>query len=106
MLTLHDDFTPSPSRYWKHFLSGGGVHELTGHSLRLVKPGTSARRYTTAQIDDYQDVPRRDFRWRPPLTLTVRARFSHPGTPPFEGDARLQGTAGFGFWNDPFLMTG
>jgi len=31
--------------------------------------------------------------------LTVRARFSHPA-------GQLRGTAGFGFWNDPFMMTG
>jgi hypothetical protein len=31
--------------------------------------------------------------------MTIRARFSHPVS-------ELGGTAGFGFWNDPFLMTG
>jgi hypothetical protein len=31
--------------------------------------------------------------------LMVRARFSHPA-------GVLRGTAGFGFWNDPFMMTG
>jgi hypothetical protein len=31
--------------------------------------------------------------------MRVQARFSHP-------DGQLKGTAGFGFWNDPFLMTG
>jgi hypothetical protein len=31
--------------------------------------------------------------------MTVRACFSHPA-------GTLRGTAGFGFWNDPFLMTG
>ena len=29
----------------------------------------------------------------------MRARFSHPAN-------ELRGTAGFGFWNDPFMMTG
>jgi hypothetical protein len=37
--------------------------------------------------------------WQPPLQMTVRARFSHPA-------GALKGTAGFGFWNDPFMMTG
>lgn len=54
--------------------------------------------YTDSQIDDYQGLKRRQFPWSPPLTLTVRARFSHR-----EGE--LKGTAGFGFWNDPFVMT-
>jgi hypothetical protein len=35
----------------------------------------------------------------PPLTLKITARFSHDAH-------RLRGTAGFGFWNDPFMMTG
>ena len=37
--------------------------------------------------------------WTPPLTLTVRARFSH-------AVGELWGTAGFGFWNDPFDWVG
>jgi hypothetical protein len=44
-------------------------------------------------------LPRRAFAWRAPLLFSLSARFSHPAT-------ALQGTAGFGFWNDPFLMTG
>jgi hypothetical protein len=67
--------------------------------MRFVNTATVSRRYTDAQIDDYQGLSRRDFLWRPPLRMTVRARFSHPA-------GELSGTAGFGFWNDPFLMTG
>jgi hypothetical protein len=81
---------------------------------RLVLPGSSLDlqpdvwrfthdpirgRYTDAQIDDTGGLPRSQFRWQPPLTLTVRARFSHPA-------GQLKGTAGFGFWNDPFMMSG
>ncbi len=83
---------------------GGGALAATATGLRLLTADTTARRYANAQLDDYQGRARRDFPWRPPLTLTVQARFSHP-------DARrhprsgLRGTAGFGFWNDPFLMT-
>jgi hypothetical protein len=93
---------------WRPFLRGQGRLETTDSGLRLVDEAASAQQYTNAQIDDYQGRARRDFLWRPPLTLTVRARFSHPaatpGVPP--GAATLHGTAGFGFWNDPFLMTG
>jgi hypothetical protein len=60
---------------------------------------TIAAQYTDAQIDDYQGLARRDFLWRPPLQMMVRACFSHP-------TGKLRGTAGFGFWNDPFMMTG
>ncbi|MBK8051492.1 MAG: family 16 glycosylhydrolase [Anaerolineales bacterium] len=67
--------------------------------LRLVNCAGAGGKYTNAQIDDYAGLPRRRFRWRPPVTMTLRARFS-------VGGEQLAGTAGFGFWNDPFLMTG
>jgi hypothetical protein len=84
---------------WKCFIKGTGDLIPTGDTLRLLNTDTSSSRYTDAQVDDYQDLARRDFRWRPPLQLIVRARFSHPVE-------ELSGTAGFGFWNDPFMMTG
>jgi len=84
---------------WKSFIKGDGALIHTGDVLRLLNTDTSSSRYTDAQVDDYQDLARRDFRWHPPLRLTVRARFSHPA-------GELRGTAGFGFWNDPFMMTG
>jgi hypothetical protein len=73
--------------------------ERAGDALRLVVAGAIRRRYSDAQIDDYQGLARRRFPWRPPLRLEMRARFSH-------ASGVLRGTAGFGFWNDPFLMTG
>jgi hypothetical protein len=96
---IHEDFSPEPSPQWKRYVVGQGALEPTGSTLLFVNADTSARRYTNAQIDDYQGLPRRRFLWRPPLRLTVRARFSHPA-------GELTGTAGFGFWNDPFFMTG
>lgn len=83
---------------WRTHLVGGGQLEPTGSSLKFVTSGAASRRYTNAQIDDYQGLSRRRFAWSPPLRLTVRARFSH-------AEEELQGTAGFGFWNDPLLMT-
>lgn len=79
--------------------AGGGGLVRTHAGLRFVNPAGTARRYGNAQIDDYQGLPRQDFPWRPPLQLSVEARFSHPS-------GQLRGTAGFGFWNDPFWMTG
>jgi hypothetical protein len=84
---------------WQPFIRGAGALEFTGPTLRLVNTTPTAARYTDAQLDDYQTLPRRRFLWRPPLSLTVQARFSHP-------TGQLRGTAGFGFWNDPFMMTG
>lgn len=84
---------------WQTYVKGNGALELTGTGMRFINTDTASRHYTNAQLDDYQGLVRRDFLHRPPLRLTVRARFSHPA-------GVLKGTAGFGFWNDPFLMTG
>lgn len=54
------------------------------------------RAYADAQLDDTAGRARRDFRWRPPLRLSLRARVSR---------AALPGTFGFGFWNDPFSFS-
>ena len=69
---------------------------VNGEVVRLVLPANSGTTYGDAQLDDYH----RDgvMRWNAPLRLRVLARFSHPA-------ALLRGTAGFGFWNDPFGMT-
>jgi len=99
MRAIHEDFSPEPSPQWKRYVVGDGALEPTGGTLLFVNTDTSAHRYTDAQIDDYQGLPRRRFLWRPPLRLTVRARYSHEA-------GELSGTAGFGFWNDPFMMTG
>lgn len=69
-----------------------------GSHLRLQLPPLADQSYHNAQLDDYQGRARRNFLWRPPVEMRLRARFSHPV-------GRLRGTAGFGFWNDPFLMT-
>lgn len=78
--------------------AGGGGLLRTGSGLRIVNPPLSGLAYCNAQIDDYQGLPRRRFPDSPPLRLSLKARFSHPA-------GELTGTAGFGFWNDPFLMT-
>ena len=78
---------------------GGGGVVRTEAGLRFVNPPGAGKRYCNAQIDDYQGLARRDFLWRPPLRLRVTARFS-------DAAGQLRGTAGFGFWNDPFWMTG
>jgi hypothetical protein len=84
---------------WRTYLTGEAALEVEGDTLRLVTTDTRAGRYTDAQLDDYQGLERGHFLWRPPLRMNVRACFSHPA-------GVLRGTAGFGFWNDPFMMTG
>ena len=97
--SVHEDFTAHPQPAWKRYVVGNGTLEETGSTLLFINNTTSARRYTNAQIDDYQGLPRGHFLWRPPLRMAVRARFSHEA-------GELSGTAGFGLWNDPFMMAG
>ncbi len=83
---------------------GNGTLMPMGAGLRLRNGPTTADQYTNAQIDDYQSLRRAAFPHHPPLThppmkMTLHARFSHNA-------AELRGTAGFGFWNDPFGMSG
>jgi hypothetical protein len=96
----------SPS--WRRMERGNATLKPGDGTLRFCLGDATAARYSNAQIDDYQGLPRRDFSWQPPLRLMVHARFSHvpaaaEGTP--SAGKALVGTAGFGFWNDPFLMT-
>ncbi len=93
------DLSSAPGPEWKRWVLADSVIECTSTSWRFINEPVRAGCYTDAQIDDYQGLKRRDFLWRPPLTLEVCARFSHPS-------GELKGTAGFGFWNDPFMMTG
>ncbi len=95
MKGLLDRFERLPSPHWSRYTAGAGRIVLTGTSVRFLLKGARTGALSDAQIDDYQGRPRRQFLWRPPLRMRVRARASHPvGT--------LRGTAGFGFWNAPF----
>lgn len=98
MKRVCEDFSEELGARWRRHIVGNGALERRRSTLGFANTDTSSRQYSNAQIDDYEGLPRRRFPWRPPLRLTVRARFSHP-------PGELSGTAGFGFWNDPFLMT-
>ena len=103
---VYEDFSEELDPRWRRYVVGAGALEPTGSTLRFVVADATSRTYSNAQIDDYQGLPRRRFPWRPPLRLTVRARFSHPAGDGSTGlTTGLHGTAGFGFWNDPFWMT-
>ncbi len=62
---------------------------------RLEIPADSQRGYRIAQLDDHGSRRRSDFRWQPPLQLSLQARVSAHD---------LLGTWGFGLWNDPFSL--
>lgn len=50
----------------------------TGSTLCFVTADATSRKYSDAQLDDYQGVPHHRFPRRPLLWLSVRARFSDP----------------------------
>lgn len=81
------------------FLIGGGqvTYDAAQGNARLVLPPPPAQRYGDAQLDDYHHAPRVPFANAPPLRMKLRARASH---------AQPVGTLGFGFWNNPFSLTG
>lgn len=91
-LPLHDTLRPAPDPHWNHYLVGEAAHyEQVPSGFRLCLADAHAGEYSDSQLDDFRAA----LSWRPPLSLTVRARFSH-------GVDQLRGTAGFGWWNNPF----
>jgi hypothetical protein len=103
---LETDFTQPLTPPWRVTEIGQGTVARESGLLRLSVPSTPVNVYSDAQISDY--VGKRDFRWRPPVRMTVTA---HTIPPLYEvgrglggGDQSfLRGTAGFGFWNHPFV---
>jgi hypothetical protein len=72
---------------------GAQVVKLGENSWRLDIAASPRLMYRLAQLDDHDQLKRRDFLWKPALTLSLQARVSSQDLP---------GTWGFGFWNDPF----
>ncbi len=102
---MRDEIADALGRQWHTQRIGGGVIAGTAVSLHLSFAAASAARYSDAEVNDY--ATSRRYVWRPPLRLSVRARASHPAARSSASEARqpfLMGTAGFGFWNAPFLM--
>lgn len=93
-------------------LSGAARIERRPRALRLSAGRSTPRVYTNAQLDDYHRLRPRDYLWRPPLLLRVRARASHaawpatPGAPSSDAPNYLCGTSGFGFWNASLTLAG
>ncbi len=84
---------------WVRFATGHARLERMPGTMRFVVDGARSTGLSDAQIDDYHGLALRSYPWRPPVRLEVRARMSHPAE-------QLRGTAGFGFWNDPFTQQG
>jgi len=75
--------------------SGAAVEVLGERHWQLSIPAGEPGNYRLAQLDDYRPYRRRDLPWKPPLSMTLRARASA---------SQLPGTWGFGLWNDPFSL--
>ncbi len=99
MPAVDDDFAGPLDPRWRRWAPGGGEVAIADSALRLALSASHTGRYSNAQIDDYSGQRHAHFNWRPPLRLSVRARFSHP-------PSDLHGTAGFGFWNNPLTVAG
>jgi hypothetical protein len=105
---LFQDFSLPTSEHWTPTMIGGGSLSVVDAALRMEMAEAQAGRYTDAQLDDYGNLPRAQFPWRPPLRMEVEARSSLPAAT-LEStleSAVLRGTAGFGFWNYPFSVRG
>ena len=72
---------------------GAEIKTLAEDSWRLSLPPGKAGKYRVSQIDDYANLPRKEFLWQKPLRFSLQSRVS---------DQQIPGTWGFGFWNDPF----
>ena len=70
---------------------GQGRVAQSGESFHLTVPPVSRDAYHNAQISSY--LTPRYFYHRPPLRMSVRAY----------GEGEIHGTAGFGFWNHPYV---
>ena len=96
---IDDTFQNGASPYWVRFAIGHAEIERAPGIIRFVVDGAEAGKLSDAELDDHRTVPRERLMWKPPLRMTIRARMSHPS-------GEMLGTAGFGFWNDPFDWVG
>ena len=107
---MFDDFTSTLSDRWTQTSLGNGSLSVAHSTLHLSLSSTPQGQYADAQIDDYGNLPRKKFPWRPPLRMEVRARTSLPAATASSSTTEnlevLCGTAGFGFWNFPFSVRG
>jgi hypothetical protein len=107
--SMFDDFTQTLDKQWIQTCIGNGTLDSADSALRMAYTSASVGQYTDAQIDDYGNLHRSNFPWRPPLRMEIRARSSHAAADnasTVESKNILRGTAGFGFWNFPFSVRG
>jgi hypothetical protein len=74
-------------------LAAGGAVTPTDQGWRLELHADGSHRYRLAQLDDQPRGSRAVLEWRPPVSVSLRARVS---------SNEIAGTWGFGLWNNPF----
>jgi hypothetical protein len=77
-------------------VAGGKVLQTSARGWRLEIPSGTSGAYRLAQLDDYDNLSREVFPWRPPVKISLKGRASARS---------ILGTWGFGLWNDPFGRT-
>ena len=77
MEAVYEDSLAEPSPHWKRYVVGAGALEPAGSALRFVVAGAASRKYSGAQIDDYQGLPRR----RCALASPTRRQMVRRGSP-------------------------
>ena len=106
---IFEDFSEPLNKRWTQVCIGGGKLYYENFNLSMGFESALQGQYSDAQIDDYGNLSRSDFPWRPPLRMEVIARSSLPAATlrnKDENSGILRGTAGFGFWNYPFSVKG
>ena len=105
---MFEDFAQPLSSHWTQTVIGSGMLTQRDSALRMSLAETAHTQFSDAQIDDYGQLARADFPWRPPLRMEIQARASLPAANASSTaeSAVLHGTAGFGFWNYPFSVRG
>lgn len=93
MQWINDNFSGDIPAHWQIGEIGMGRVLPQADGTHLQVPQADDATYHDAQLTDY-DPKQRNFLYQPPLRLSVTA---------YASTNDLRGTAGFGFWNHPFV---
>jgi len=104
-MEVKDHFSGGVNIHWNKLSSGGGFVEMRESVVRMGFDEADNTHYSDAQVDDYTMLSRRNYLWKAPLRMSVKARFVFSDGKNNESGS-FQGTAGFGFWNNPFTFDG
>lgn len=90
------NFGNAKHKHWNYLQFGGAFIDTKNDHIRLGFKESSRTGYSNAQIDDYTLLKRKNYLWKSPTHMSLRARFRFSNNMD-----TFHGTAGFGFWNNP-----